>query len=119
MHASIVAIMAGALLVPRILVRLCPSGFLNPLQEQHAGITPLARFLACAIHAKLGDLTYLPFDLVSRTLCIPQLRHMREDIAAIEASNNTLERQARNNNRLLHTLQVGRKRECPAGEGSG
>jgi hypothetical protein len=32
-------------------------------------------------------------------------RHMREDIAAIEACNNTLELQARNNAKLLATLQ--------------
>lgn len=30
-----------------------------------------------------------------------KLRHMRDDIAAIEASNNTLELQSRNNGMLL------------------
>jgi hypothetical protein len=35
-----------------------------------------------------------------------KLRHMREDIAAIESSNNSLELQQRNNIRLLETLQV-------------
>lgn len=35
-----------------------------------------------------------------------KLRHMREDIAAIEASNNSLELQSRNNSRLAHTLEV-------------
>ena len=35
-----------------------------------------------------------------------KLRHMREDISAIESSNNTLELQARNNNSLLATLKV-------------
>ncbi|KAG2486737.1 hypothetical protein HYH03_014663 [Edaphochlamys debaryana] len=34
-----------------------------------------------------------------------KLRHMREDIAAIEASNNTLELHSRNNNALMNTLQ--------------
>ncbi|EFJ51143.1 hypothetical protein VOLCADRAFT_120498 [Volvox carteri f. nagariensis] len=34
-----------------------------------------------------------------------KLRHMREDIAAIESSNNSLELQSRNNTRLLNTLQ--------------
>lgn len=35
-----------------------------------------------------------------------KLKHMRDDIAAIEASNNTLERQSSNNKRLLETLKV-------------
>jgi septal ring factor EnvC (AmiA/AmiB activator) len=34
-----------------------------------------------------------------------KLRHMREDIAAIEASNNALELQSRNNAQLLGALQ--------------
>lgn len=34
-----------------------------------------------------------------------KLRHMREDIAAIEARNNSLELQARNNGKLLAKLQ--------------
>lgn len=34
-----------------------------------------------------------------------QLRHMREDIAAIEARNNSLELQARNNSKLLGKLE--------------
>lgn len=34
-----------------------------------------------------------------------KLRHMREDIAAIEARNNTLEMEARNNTKLLTTLR--------------
>ncbi|CAL8460642.1 g172 [Coccomyxa elongata] len=34
-----------------------------------------------------------------------KLRHMREDIAAIEARNNRLERQARHNNALLEALE--------------
>lgn len=34
-----------------------------------------------------------------------KLRHMREDIAAIEARNNRLELQTRNNNKLLATLE--------------
>ena len=33
-----------------------------------------------------------------------KLRHMRDDIAAIEASNNTLERQSRHNAALLEAL---------------
>ncbi|KAG2454086.1 hypothetical protein HYH02_001126 [Chlamydomonas schloesseri] len=43
------------------------------------------------------DETLLVFDT--------KLRHMREDIAAIEASNNRLELSARNNTKLLHSLQ--------------
>ena len=35
-----------------------------------------------------------------------KLRHMREDIAAIESSNNSLELQARNNTSLLAALKV-------------
>ncbi|GIL48476.1 hypothetical protein Vafri_4992 [Volvox africanus] len=40
-------------------------------------------------------------------LCVfdTKLRHMREDIAAIESSNNILELQSRNNTRLMNTLQ--------------
>lgn len=34
-----------------------------------------------------------------------KLRHMRDDIAAIEASNNSLERQARHNRELLVLLE--------------
>ena len=34
-----------------------------------------------------------------------KLRHMREDIAAIEARNNSLELQARNNTKLLSKLE--------------
>lgn len=34
-----------------------------------------------------------------------KLRHMREDIAAIEARNNSLELQARNNGKLLGKLE--------------
>ena len=34
-----------------------------------------------------------------------KLRHMREDIAAIEARNNRLELQTRNNGKLLETLE--------------
>ena len=34
-----------------------------------------------------------------------KLRHMREDIAAIEARNNSLELQARNNTKLLGKLE--------------
>ena len=34
-----------------------------------------------------------------------KLRHMREDIAAIEARNNKLELQTRNNGKLLETLE--------------
>ena len=35
-----------------------------------------------------------------------KLRHMREDIAAIESSNNSLELQSRNNTSLLGALKV-------------
>jgi hypothetical protein len=35
-----------------------------------------------------------------------KLRHMREDISAIETHNNLLERTARNNARLLTTVKV-------------
>ena len=45
-----------------------------------------------------------------------KLRHMREDIAAIEARNNSLELQARNNTKLLgkleSTLVVARSLPC-------
>lgn len=34
-----------------------------------------------------------------------KLRHMRDDIAAIEASNNSLERQGRHNRQLLVLLE--------------
>lgn len=34
-----------------------------------------------------------------------KLRHMREDIATIEARNNTLEMETRNNAKLLSTLR--------------
>jgi hypothetical protein len=34
-----------------------------------------------------------------------KLRHMRDDIAAIEASNNSLERQARHNTALMRLLE--------------
>jgi exocyst complex component 1 len=34
-----------------------------------------------------------------------KLRHMREDIAAIEARNNRLELQTRNNSKLLAALE--------------
>ena len=46
-----------------------------------------------------------------------KLKHMRDDIAAIEASNNTLERQSSNNKRLLETLKVCMGRRAKTGLG--
>lgn len=43
-----------------------------------------------------------------------KLRHMREDIAAIEARNNSLELQARNNSKLLAKLESALHLACGA-----
>ncbi|GAX83943.1 hypothetical protein CEUSTIGMA_g11367.t1 [Chlamydomonas eustigma] len=52
---------------------------------------------------KIGDILE---DLDENLVVLDaKLRHMREDIAAIESSNNSLELQQRNNIQLLETLQ--------------
>lgn len=48
-------------------------------------------------------LPHPPFD--HRQVFDFKLRHMRDDIAAIEASNNTLERQSRHNAALLGAIR--------------
>ncbi|KXZ48521.1 hypothetical protein GPECTOR_27g692 [Gonium pectorale] len=83
------------------------------LQEEHEALEaanvqalmsclPAAEAVVAAIRGTQGMLEDL-----DETLAVfdTKLRHMRADIAAIEASNNALERHARNNGALRATLQ--------------
>ncbi len=58
------------------------------------------------IMGKLRSASHLLDDLDQSLLVFDmKLRHMKDDIAAIEARNNTLEMEARNSAKLLSTLQ--------------
>lgn len=76
----------------RLPAEVCPSGL--PLWLRTVGV----RALTWTPDRLRGDSPPPPqvFDF--------KLRHMRDDIAAIEASNDTLERQSRHNAALLAAL---------------
>ncbi|GBF98439.1 hypothetical protein Rsub_11084 [Raphidocelis subcapitata] len=89
-----------------------PEEFAARLQDEHAALEaanvygllesgPLVEGVLTQLRRTQGVLDDLHESLKVFDL---KLRHMRDDIAAIEASNNSLERQSRNNAALLAAL---------------
>ncbi|WIA41754.1 hypothetical protein OEZ86_009092 [Tetradesmus obliquus] len=87
--------------------------FAAALQEEAAALEAanVAALLGCgpAVEGVLGQLrhTQAVLDDLDQSLQVFdfKLRHMRDDIEAIEASNNSLERQARHNTALSRLLE--------------
>ncbi len=74
---------------------------------QHNLLPPHELFILVMFHMR----THTHTDDTEETLQVfdAKLRHMRQDIGAIEQCNNTLELTARNNTRLLDILKVRRE----------